>query len=569
MAPDQYKWDLFISYARENQDFVRKELIEPLRGYRTADGRAVKAFVDTLSLRAGVDWMVKVTEAILESRVLIAVYSAPFFDSENCMYELAGGAQRDPLGARGMFCPVAIDPIAVSGQVPAAYARFNWVDATEDGWFHRLVDTLGYRHHGRIHILEFGAEIAPATAGVPLPPVRVEMQHEGRRVDESEDIRILSEGGTLRGTTTVKSHNGLAVFQDLFFDAPLENTRLVATADGCAASFTNSFSVLPAPIIETPKGDPRIDASGEVCFFGEPEVIGVAASGVLHIFSLVGDRLGRPGIPGLVRFMRPCAGGLVVCGWDGEIVWISPRGERRRWRPFHKNGLSIPGDVTGASGDELYAGMWSGEVWRLPPDGEAVLLFRHPGGVQALGVLGSEVFVADLDGNLAVYSGQQRTVSVHTEPTIHRLKVFEQSAVLIGEEELYVYSIDKKKIFAVRLPISERIAAVYGIGERAIAVSRQGRGILFNREDTSQNFWTAIGCVPVSMDEDARFCVFRNPDHSYSLWHNRRPLLQGVTGGLAVSRLGTHFAIGEGRGLKISLAESILGSAPGGDVAQA
>lgn len=563
MAQDQYKWDLFISYARENQDFVRKELVEPLRGYRTADGRPVKAFVDTLSLRAGVEWMVNVTDAIMESRVLIAVYSEDYFKSVNCKLELTKGVNRDPLGERGMFCPVALNAAAGS-MVPEAYSHFNWANATEDGWFKRLVDALGYRHHGRITVLEFGTEIQPVTVGTPLPQVRVEMQYDGRRVEESEEIRILSEEGGLRGTTTVKSQNGVALFQDLFFDSPLNNTRLVATADGCAASFSNAFSVLAAPVIETPTEDPRIDASGEVYFFGEPEVIGVADSGALRIFSLAGETLSRATIPRRVRLVRSCAGGLSFCGWDGEIVWVSPAGVRRQWKPCHKSRLCVPGDITAAGTDEMYAGMWSGEVWHLRPDGGSALHFRHPGGVQTLEARGNEMFLADLDGNLVVYAGQGRTVSVRTEPTIRRLKIFEQSVVLIGEEELYEYSFARRRVFSVRLPISERIAAVYGVGEKTVAVSSQGRGILFNREDASQNFWTTIGCVPVSMDEDARFCVFRNPDQTYGLWYNRRPLLQGVVGGLAVSRSGTHLAIGEGRGLKISLAESILGSVSGG-----
>jgi len=178
-------------------------------------------------------------------------------------------------------------------------------------------------------------------------------------------------------------------------------------------------------------------------------------------------------------------------------------------------------------------------------------------------VQGDEIFLSDLDGNLAVYSGQELTSSIRTEPTIRRLKVFQESAVLIGEEQIYEYSIPRKKIFAVHLPVSERIAAVYGIREKTVAVSRDGRGILFTRQDVSHTFWTTIGCVPVSMDVEARFCVFRNPDQTYSLWHNRRPLLQGVIGGLAVSGCGTYVAMGDGSGIKISLTESILG--PAGD----
>jgi len=231
----QFTWDLFISYARESQSFVLKQLVEPLRHYRTADGQPIKIFVDSLSLRAGVNWMVKVTDAIRSSRVMIAVYSREFLASENCLYELDRGASRDPLGARGMFLPIALSP-AVGSLVPAAYDGLNWVNVEDEGWFESVIKTLDYRRQGRIQELSFADEIRPATAGGPLPPVRVEVLMDGRRTNEVLEIRLISETGTLRGTTTAKTQNGVATFAEIFFDTPVESTRLLATAEATISS---------------------------------------------------------------------------------------------------------------------------------------------------------------------------------------------------------------------------------------------------------------------------------------------------------------------------------------------
>lgn len=556
-----YTWDLFISYARENQSFVLKQLMEPLRHYRTTEGQPVKVFVDTLSLRAGVNWMVKVTDAILSSRVLVAVYSREFLSSENCLYELDRGASRDPLGARGMFLPIALSA-AEGNLVPSAYDRFNWVNAAEEGWFEAVINTLGYRRQGQIQELAFEDEIRLVTAGAPLPPVRVEVLVDSRRIEDAQEIRLISETGTLRGTTTSKTESGVATFREIFFDSAVETTRLLATADGCSAVFSNPFPVIPVPAVETPKGDPGIDATGEVCFFGEPEMIGVAAGDLLQIFSIGGRRTGSIAIPRLSRMVRQCAAGLVFCGWDGSIVLAGNDGSRHEWTLMGKNGFCIPGDVAdGFVAGELLVGMWSGEVWRLLPDGSSELHLRHPGGIQALEARGDLLLLADLERSFVVYSGSKSTSSVRTEPVIRRLKVFQDSVVLIGEEQIYEYRIDRDRIFSIGLPMSERIVTVYGMGEETVAVSRGGRGILFHRAEARQTFWIAEGCVPTSLDAEARFYVFRHPDQTYSLWHNRLPVVQGVTGGLAISRSGTHVAIGDGRGIKISLMTAILGSA--------
>jgi TIR domain len=563
MAQPEYQWDLFVSYAREDKDWLRKELVEPLRAYRTADGRAVSVFVDTDALHAGFNWMEEVMSAIMKCRVLLAIYSKAYFESEPCKFEMVKGVQRDPVGLRGMFRPVAITD--VGKLVPEAYTHLTWLDASDERWFNRLIDALGYRHHGRIHNLQFREEIPAATTGTPLGAVSVEVQCDGRRVEEDEVIRLISESGTLRGTSAAKSDRGLATFHDLFFDAPAESTRLVATADGCTASFSNTFAVLPPPVIKPPEEDPRIDATGEVYFFGDPEVIGIAGNDTVHVFNQACELLGSAALPNPLRLIRACAGGLVFLGWGGEIVWVGANSERREWRPGPRLGFCVPGDVVAASETatgELLVGMWSGEVWQLHADSRCTLRFLHPGGVQKIDTLEGQVFVSDLEGVLAIYCGQECLSSVKTEPTIRRLRAFPDSVVLIGEDRLYQYSIERKRLFS--LPVPVKIAAAYGTGERTVAVSREGQGILLLRDAITENFFTVAGCIPVSMDAQGRFYAFRNPDGTYTLWHNRRPLLQGVAGGLAVSRGGTRVAIGDGSAVKISSMGTIRASAAGG-----
>src|ERR1700752_351500 len=266
MQSVEFQYDLFISYARENGLWVQESLIEPLKGCRTEHGNPIRVFLDVESIRIAANWMEKTTEAINRSRAMVALYSTEYFDParDYCHLELVKGSHRDPLGIRNRFFPLKITPDV---SVPEAYTHLQYLDATQPGWFGKLLEGLVSRFHGSIYTLHFKVVPNSVFAGEPIPEVRVALEYDGDPVEEDQAIRLMSESDTLRGEVVQTSVRGLARFTDLFFDAPIESTRLVATGDVCTAAFSEPFAVTPAPAtISTAIEDPWIDVQGEGWF---------------------------------------------------------------------------------------------------------------------------------------------------------------------------------------------------------------------------------------------------------------------------------------------------------------
>src|SRR5262249_27713251 len=141
-------------YAREYRQWIRENLIEPLKGCRTTEGKPVRVFWDVESINIAANWAERTTEAINRSRAFVALYTKEYFENTRqvCRLELVKGFNRDPVGVRGIFFPLAI---ASDIQVPEAYAHLQWLDTTKHGWFEKFVHALGYQHHGRVHALTF------------------------------------------------------------------------------------------------------------------------------------------------------------------------------------------------------------------------------------------------------------------------------------------------------------------------------------------------------------------------------------------------------------------------------
>ncbi len=85
---DQY--DVFISYALEDQEWVRKELLTPLKNVRLPDGRALRILLDdhSFDFQAGRLNALLIREAIDNSKFIIPVYSEAYITKPYCMVEL-------------------------------------------------------------------------------------------------------------------------------------------------------------------------------------------------------------------------------------------------------------------------------------------------------------------------------------------------------------------------------------------------------------------------------------------------------------------------------------------------
>jgi hypothetical protein len=87
-----YQYDVFISYSRKFLDgeWV-KDIFYPLfKSYvDEALNREVKIFIDFQEIQSGNDWNLKIRNALIKSRVMVAIFSPSYFRSKWCMLEFS------------------------------------------------------------------------------------------------------------------------------------------------------------------------------------------------------------------------------------------------------------------------------------------------------------------------------------------------------------------------------------------------------------------------------------------------------------------------------------------------
>jgi hypothetical protein len=88
-APTEtYDYDVFISYARDERQWVHENVYLPLRNAALPDGRRLSVFFDTASIRSGTAWQTKLSLAIDNSRFIVPVYSEAYFLRPYCRFEI-------------------------------------------------------------------------------------------------------------------------------------------------------------------------------------------------------------------------------------------------------------------------------------------------------------------------------------------------------------------------------------------------------------------------------------------------------------------------------------------------
>jgi len=110
-----YEYDIFLSYPRSGQvgQWVHNHFLPVLRDCLDVQLAEVpRIFVDTAQ-PTGVEWPENIMEALLRSRLLVAVWTPPFFRSLWCTAEWASMLEREKLLAvsgrkphRGLVYPV-------------------------------------------------------------------------------------------------------------------------------------------------------------------------------------------------------------------------------------------------------------------------------------------------------------------------------------------------------------------------------------------------------------------------------------------------------------------------------
>jgi len=118
-------YDVFISYARDELQWVDKNLYLPLRDATLPNGRKLQIFFDRDAIQVSSTWQDKIALSIDGSRFIVAVYSEVYFTRPYCIYELrrahrkriVGGGESDyvfPLMLGRPKIPAAFDDIQAS-----------------------------------------------------------------------------------------------------------------------------------------------------------------------------------------------------------------------------------------------------------------------------------------------------------------------------------------------------------------------------------------------------------------------------------------------------------------------
>ena len=89
IAPEESNdYDVFISYAHDELDWVYEHVYLPLKNARTASGRKLAIFFDTSSIRIGGAWQDKINLSIDGSSFIVPVYSERYFQRPYCRFEI-------------------------------------------------------------------------------------------------------------------------------------------------------------------------------------------------------------------------------------------------------------------------------------------------------------------------------------------------------------------------------------------------------------------------------------------------------------------------------------------------
>ena len=80
--PESYDYDVFLSYAHKELDWVDENVYRPLRK------AGLNVFFDRSSIRIGTAWQDRIALSIRYSRFVVAIYSEAYFSRPYCRYEI-------------------------------------------------------------------------------------------------------------------------------------------------------------------------------------------------------------------------------------------------------------------------------------------------------------------------------------------------------------------------------------------------------------------------------------------------------------------------------------------------
>mgnify|MGYP000919487370 FL=1 len=388
--PQEYTYDIFISYAREDYAWVSSELHTPLTQCVRADGRAPRVFLDQSDVGVGIgqDFTEALAKAISNSHRIILVYSSLYFSKDMTLWELTRALMLDPTGQQGRIIPILLEPQAIK-QIPLKINHINYLNVQESTWLLRLQAYLNLKTGGAPRDMAFGAPVPDVVVNNTLPPVTVLLSDRGKPGALDEIVEIEATEGGLQGTLRRKSHEGIAVFADLSFRIPTDNASLTAKVLGYRDAVSNTFAVkkLRAAATHNKPGDEKVTIPAtelsRVLIFGDGQGCAVvtpgATVGKAAVYGRDGFMLGKEVTVSAHPRLFKTAGQLAaVVDWKGDVLQLHSDGSSAlvSLRPKDVT-FAVPGHLAyDTSG--LLVGMWNGDLYRVDGKGHITCVLQHP-----------------------------------------------------------------------------------------------------------------------------------------------------------------------------------------------
>jgi hypothetical protein len=142
MSDADSRYDVFISYSRDDSEWVIKHIYGPLLRCLLPDGRRPRIFFDVgkEGIPLGYSFQDVIAKAIENSSKVVLVYSASYFKKPMCEWELTMCLTLYPLG-QGKLVGVLKDPDE-SGLVPLKVSHINYLTVAAPDWFTELCRAL-------------------------------------------------------------------------------------------------------------------------------------------------------------------------------------------------------------------------------------------------------------------------------------------------------------------------------------------------------------------------------------------------------------------------------------------